>query len=253
MAHIGRLLAIAALILATLLPAAAGDFGRPSRSVLEDLIPRQFWKGPVTGYSSYPLTDLEEELRDRAYALIRPNEPRGRWNLILLEFHIAQVLPPSATSFDVTAYGRMILWTPGRSEASQYQRFIDDVIADTQLVGPFVVIACKVADMDAKRERSLQFVTAAQPDEVENAVGRVRENKMTTAWVRQAMFDRIASYRYALERLVIAVPSKLAIDAERALVKFTSRVAELDPTLSACCQGLDVIVAPYKARPLVTK
>ena len=38
----------------------AGDFGRPKPSLLEGLIPQQFWKGPVTGYSSYPLTDLEE-------------------------------------------------------------------------------------------------------------------------------------------------------------------------------------------------
>jgi DNA-binding transcriptional LysR family regulator len=41
----------------------AGDFGRPKPSLLEGLIPQQFWKGPITGYSSYPLTNLEEELR----------------------------------------------------------------------------------------------------------------------------------------------------------------------------------------------
>src|SRR6185369_10371049 len=71
--------------LAIALPAAtrAGDFGRPKPSLLEGLIPRQFWQGPVTGYSGAPLTDLEIELRDRSYVLIRPNEPRGNWNIYI--------------------------------------------------------------------------------------------------------------------------------------------------------------------------
>jgi hypothetical protein len=232
---------VLAAVLALSAPALAGDFGRPRPSVLEGLLPPQLWRGPVTGYSTYPFTDLEEELRDRAYALIRPNEPRGRWNLILLEFHLAAALPPSATAFDPTAYGRMLLWTPGRSEASQYHRLIDDVTSDAQLTGPFVAVACRVADMDAKRGQSLPHVGAATAGEVENALGRVRENRMITAWVRRALFDRVASYRYALERLVIAVPSALAIEAERTLVKFAKYVDEVDPALARCAYGAQII------------
>jgi hypothetical protein len=91
-----------ALGIAALSPAAAGDFGRPRPSLLDGLIPRQFWKGPVTGYSGFPLTDLENELRDRSYALIRPNEPRGNWNLYIAGFEIAHLLPPSMTDYDHT-------------------------------------------------------------------------------------------------------------------------------------------------------
>jgi hypothetical protein len=49
------------IALAIAVPAAsrAGDFGRPKPSLLEGLIPQQYWKGPVAGYSSFPLTDLE--------------------------------------------------------------------------------------------------------------------------------------------------------------------------------------------------
>src|SRR5689334_23448414 len=94
--------AAAAFALALPSLAQAGDFGRPSPSLLDGLIPKQFWKGPVTGYSSYPITDLEEELRDRSYVLIRPNQPRGKWNFYIAGFWIAQALPPSFTYSDHT-------------------------------------------------------------------------------------------------------------------------------------------------------
>ena len=91
-----------ALTIAALSPANAGDFGRPRPSLLDGLIPPQFWKGPVTGYSGFPLTDLENELRDRSYVLIRPNEPRGKWNLYIAGFAIAHLLPPSMTDYDLS-------------------------------------------------------------------------------------------------------------------------------------------------------
>src|SRR5581483_1913086 len=84
-----------AIALASMLPglvqtdlAQAGDFGRPSPSLLDGLIPKQFFKGPVFPQSTSPITDLEEELRDRSYALIHPNEPRGNWNLYIAGFQV---------------------------------------------------------------------------------------------------------------------------------------------------------------------
>ena len=44
--------------------------------------------------------------------------------------------------------------------------------------------------------------------EIANALGRIHENRMVTAWVQRALHWRLASYRYALERLVISVPSR---------------------------------------------
>src|SRR5437764_12957789 len=79
----------------------AGDFGRPKPSLLEGLIPPQYWKGPVTGYSNYPLTDLEVELRDRSYVLIRRNEPRGTWNVSIAGFQSTGACP--------TAYGQVAI------------------------------------------------------------------------------------------------------------------------------------------------
>ena len=128
----------------------------------------------------------------------------------------------------------MLLWTPARSEASSYNRLIDDMGEDGKLAGPFVAVACTVADLDLKRERSLAYVSVLSDWEAGNAIGRIRENRLITAWVHRALHWRLASYRYALERLVISVPSVLAVEAERALVRFQAIVAQADPALARC-------------------
>src|ERR1044072_8128332 len=136
--------------------AAPGDCARPRPSLLEGLIPPQFWKGPVTGQSNYHLTDAENELRDRAHAPISPREPRIEFDVWIARYRTVQVFPPTAANFDRTAYGRNVLWMPGRSEASQYNQLIADMTSDGALIAPFVSLACYVADMDGKRARSLE-------------------------------------------------------------------------------------------------
>ena len=127
--------------------AQAGDFGRPRPSLLEGLIPKQFWMGPVTGYSSFPLTDLEVQLRDRSYVLIRPNEPRGKWNIYIAGFQLAHLFPPAIEYYDHTEYARMLLLTPARSEASSYNRLIDDIVSEGKLiVSPANCVDCKATD-----------------------------------------------------------------------------------------------------------
>jgi hypothetical protein len=245
-----RLTLCVALAIAVPAASEAGDFGRPKPSLLEGLIPQQYWKGPVASYSSFPLTDLEVELRDRSYVLIRPNEPRGNWNIYIAGFQIAGYFPPAYVYTDYTEYARMLLWTPARSEASSYNRLIDDMADDGKLAVPFVTVACAIADLDLKRAQSLAYVGALSDWEVGNAFGRIRENRLVTAWVHRALHWRLASYRYALERLVLAVPSVLAVEAERALTRFQVIVTQLDPALARCAGAEFQAVA---AVPLVTK
>jgi hypothetical protein len=243
-----------ALAIAAPATTEAGDFGRPKPSLLEGLIPQQFWKGPVFSQSSFPLTDLEVELRDRSYALIRPNEPRGNWNIYIAGFQIAGLLPPSFTYADHTEYANMLFWTPARSEASSYNRLMEDMDGDGRLTGPFVAVACAVADLDLKRERSLAYVSELNGGETGNAFGRIHENRMVTAWVQRALHWRLASYRYALERLVIVVPSARAVEAERALARFGAIVAQADPALARCAGAEFLSPAGAAAvAPLVTK
>ena len=225
----------------------AGDFGRPKPSLLEGLIPQQFWKGPVTGYSSYPLTDPEEELRDRSYALIRPNEPRGNWNIYIAGFQIAHLLPPSFTYSDHTEYTRMLLWTPARSEASSYNRLIEDMDGDGRLTSP----------LSRSPARSpISFQARAQPRLCERAVGRrdrqrlwrIRENRMVTAWVHHRRRRRVASYRYALERLVIAVPSPRGRGGAGADALAGDRASGRSALRAARARN-----SPSRPRPLITK
>jgi hypothetical protein len=245
-----RLALLLALTIAA--PGAAcaddGDFGRRRPSFLDGIIAPQFWKGPVGGHSSYPLTDAESELRDRAYTLIRPTEPRVEFDVVIARYRIAQVFPPTAANFDRTAYGRNVLWMPGRSEVSQYNQLIDDVTSDGQLIGPFVALACHVADLDAKRARSLAYVDELTEGQRENALGRIFENRGTILWVRDALHQRVASYRYVLQHFVIAVPSPRAIEAERTFRRFEAAVATADAPLARCTGA--VAVAPL---PAVTK
>jgi len=230
--------------------AQAGDFGRPTPSLLNRLIPKS-WT-PVAGASGYPLTDLEEELRDRSYALIRPNEPSGTWKISIVGlFQIAHPWPGRA-DYDHTAYGRMLVSTHARSEASLYNRLIEDMGADASLIRPFVAVARAVADLDGKRHRSLAYVGELSEGDVADALGRIRENCMVSAWVQRALHGRLRSYRYALERLVISVPSPLAVEAERALKRLQAEVAAAD-TLLAQFAGDEFAVSFDPGGAIVTK
>src|SRR6185436_13155441 len=119
-------------------------------------------------------------------------------------------------------------------------------------VAPFVTVACTVADLDLKRERSLAYVSALSEGETGNAYGRIRENRMVTAWVQRALHWRVASYRYALERLVIAVPSARAVEAERTLTKLQATVLGADPQLARCA-GAEVAAQIEAGRPMISK
>jgi hypothetical protein len=53
--------------------------------------------------------------------------------------------------------------------------------------------------------------------------------------------DRVWSYRYAVNRLVIAVPSRLAVQAERAVERYAVQVAAIAPYLAKCIPPVGVV------------
>jgi hypothetical protein len=232
--------------------AQAGDLGRADPSIFEGILPPQYYSGPVTGYSSFPLTDDEIELRDRAYVLIRPHQPRGEWNLVVARFRLAQLLP--SRSFDVTQYGRMLLAIPHRSEASLYAQLVEDTRVDVQLAAAFLALACIVADIDRKRNLSLAYIHNLTPAEYADTLGRILENKLTIKWVARSLGDRAQAYQYALERLVIASPSPRAVEAEQVVTRFQAASAEIAASLVSCVHPA-IAVRPFSGpgRPLVTK
>jgi hypothetical protein len=260
---IGSMLGVILIVLPCASPAGAGDFGRGELSIfdkigsqrngdfdrpvpgpLDGLVPKQFTLGPVTGLSADPLTDAEEELRTRAYDLLRLPQRREEWKLILASARVARALPWSILSIEPTAYGNMLVGMPFRSEVGRYSRLMDDVISDTMLIGQFTSVACWVIDMDCKRERSLPFVAGLTELELADAQGRVLENRLVIDWVRYSLRERTWSYRYAVERLVIASPSPMATNAEQAIDRLRVQIDALDAQLARCSAAAIARQAP---------
>ena len=105
----------------------------------------------------------------------------------------------------------------------RYSKLIEDIRNDVTRLEPFFASARIVSDLDRKREKSLNYVSGLSSEEQQNTVTRIRENDAIQRWVRESVHERVESYRVALERMVIAAPSPMAVDAERALTLLQQR------------------------------
>jgi hypothetical protein len=217
-----------------------GDFGRVQPHLTSDSI--HDWIGPFASgakkESTFDLTDDERQLRDLAYPLIDPPYDRQQWYAVAGEYGLYR--PERA--FDRAAYANWLLTGDGpsplaryepklekarheatlflsehdRSPSSRYARLMDDVRNDTTSLPQFFETATRVLDIDQKRQKSLTYVSVS-PTERANANLRMRENSAIVALVRDKLAQRLAAYRYALERLVVTSPYSQAVDVERAV------------------------------------
>jgi hypothetical protein len=253
-----------ALALGTLAlgPAIAGDLGRADPNFWDGLFPNQLYLGPVAPlsfppanipHSLYPLTDSEASLREQAFSILQPPQHREVWNTLVASFAQATAFPLDILRFDRYAYANMLIGMPYASEEARYSRLIDDAGSDYLLLGPFMITACRVLDMDAKRARSLAYVQGFTEFEIRNALARNNENRILIEGVEFTLNDRAWSYRYAVERLVVAVPSPLAVQAERAAARYAAQVAAIAPYLSQCVGPTAVVEHGPLPAPLITK
>jgi hypothetical protein len=198
---------------------SGGDFGRTRQDFRNDDM--HSWLGAeVTGSvglkaSQFQLTDNERQLRDLAYPLIEPPHSRPAWRSVFGDY---QPLPSpwrQKVVFDRTMYGRTLIDEPHRSHSSRYAQLIEDVRNDITRFEPFFASAIRVIDLDKKREASMARVSALSPQEKADAVERMQENSLIIQWVQLSLEQRVASYRFALERLVIQAPDAMAADADR--------------------------------------
>jgi len=233
--------AAAALSLLGACGTANGDFGEVQPYLTSDGI--HDWVGPYASdakkASKFDLTDDERQLRDLAYPLIDPPYDRQQWYSVAGEYGLYRPARP----FDRTAYANWLLSGDGssplaryssqldevrhdvttfisphdRSPSSRYARLIDDVRDDTTSLPQFFETATRVLDIDQKRKKSLSYVSGVSSAERKNAELRMRENAAIVALVRDTLMQRVAAYRYALERLVINSPYSQAVDIERAI------------------------------------
>jgi hypothetical protein len=215
---------VAALLSASLAGCAAtqqGDFGRRADTVwTNSILPKS---GKVAArlrgepVSSYPLTDDEQELRDRAYRFISPALDRAWLDRSLSELRYTRNLPPEVDG-DPTTYYRGLLDEPFRSMASRYERLRADVDADRALLGPLLAAVHQVRESDVIRRRAMEATPDLSRSQRADALARNAENEQLVAWVCASVGMRVARYRYALQHLVIAGPQRQAVPAEHAVL-----------------------------------
>ncbi|WP_375414380.1 hypothetical protein [uncultured Bradyrhizobium sp.] len=215
---------------------AGGDFGRTRESFRNDDMHR--WIGAEATASvglrasQYQLTDKERLLRDLAYPLIEPPHSRPAWKTVFGDYQPLPAPWRQAPAFDRTAYGRLLIDEPHRSQTSRYNQLIEDVRNDITRFDPFFADAVQVLDLDRKRNASLSLVSELSPRERADAILRMQENALIVQWVQQCLEQRISSYRWALERLVVQAPDNIAADADRLIGELAAQTAN-PPVMTA--------------------
>ena len=204
-----------------------GDFGRirPELTAenMHDWVGRDAAVATGSAPSEFRTTDQERDLRDRAYALIEPPYNRGRWDSVMREYG------PQERSREAAAV------RPHRIS-----------LQAAQGLSPFRGVGL-CADHHRRPQRRRRGCSRSSPSPPAsptwtggarrawctcrtstrarrgNAIARNRENAAIIAWVCVALKERVASYRYALERLVVAVPNADAAEADRAIALLVTR------------------------------
>jgi len=226
---------------------SGGDFGRTRADFRNDDMHR--WLGAEATASigvpasQFQLTDAERQLRDLAYPLIEPPHSRPAWRAVFGEY-LPTASPPwqQTVPFDRTAYGRALIDEPHRSHASRYAQLIDDVRDDVTRFEQFYGAAIPVMDLDRKRKATMPHLSELSPRERTDAVARMQENSLIVAWVQQCREQRVASYRWALERLVLQAPDNMAADADRLISELAAQTA-----------SPPVAVRPVIEKPVTTR
>jgi len=234
---------LCAIALPLLLGACAGngDFGRLKPELygddLHDWVGRDAARAVKRPISNYPLTDEEHLLRDLAYPLIEPPFERNKWFAIINEYGVSNAMSSLAKEngigdafrwpgYEVSGYGKRLLAEPYRSATARYAQLNTDIRNDAIRVPEFFAVARRVLDLDDKRTKSLAYVSALQRREKVDAIARVAENELVVAWAQRALIEREQAYCYALQRLVIATPAPMAVEAERSLTLLNTRITE---------------------------
>lgn len=221
-----------ALALALLAAACtAGDFGRPRAGVWNDVIAPNagFWAATGRGEAASPflLTDDEEQLRDRAWRFVMPARERSYFEREMSSFVYNRILPVEAQSTNVADYFHALTGGSYSSQASRYNRLAEDANADRLLIGPFRANAGRVVSADRVRMRTVDTSPLVPPEQRDPAFARVVENEGLILWVCERVKFRLESYRYALANLVVEMPSREAIRAERSIMALEAEAGPL--------------------------
>ena len=205
-----------------------GDLGRPRPNIFADQLAPAIgdWSARFRGEASswFHLTDDEERLRTRAWRLVLPAHEKSHFEREVSKLAHARILPVEAQSNDVTAYQRALVSGSFASQASRYNRLSEDANGDRLLLAQFRANALRVINADRARLRTLDASQLLPPEQRDPAYDRVAENEGLMLWVCERARFRSKSYRYALEALVVEMPSREAVRAERAIMGMESEL-----------------------------
>jgi hypothetical protein len=213
------------------LACASDDFGRTRSTFYHEDMHKWVGAEATTSLGGQPsqfqLTDLERSLRDLAYYFIEPPHSHPAWKAVFGDYLTIPAPWRQSVVFDRTLYGRRMIDEPHRSQASAYGGLIEDVRNDGVMLDQFIPVAIKVNDLDIKRNKALGIVSELSPREYADAQARMRENVLVVQWVQQCLQQRVASYRWALDRLVIHAPDPMAADADRLIIQLSQRASDV--------------------------
>jgi hypothetical protein len=120
----------------------------------------------------------------------------------------ASALPELDSKYDALAYYQLLRRDPYISSETRWQRLIDDMTKDADLIGPFWEQLRKVNADDAQRVRSMDHRTDLTPGELHNAYARIDENARLADWVWRSMRFRLKSYRICIDRMLVETPTE---------------------------------------------
>lgn len=244
-------LSLSSALILTACTATDGDLGRPRPTVWSQIMAPEagFWSATARGEqaSYFRLTDDEEQMRDRAWRFIMPASPHSVFQGEVSNLAHSRIVPVANQSTDVSDYFRGLTSVSFASQASRYNRLAQDSNADRLLIGPFRANALRVVSMDRVRMRTAESSPDIAPGKQEPAMARVIENEGLIFWVCERLDFRIRSYRYALANLVVEMPSREAVRAERAIMALEAEAAPL------CQMPLNGAFGEGGKRPVVYK
>ncbi|MCA1300723.1 hypothetical protein [Stappia indica] len=210
-----------------------GDFDRAAPSVVHDKLMPAAGAELATNrgepVSRFNLTDDEQELRDRAWTLIRPPSSRDWIEGSRTELMRTRILPETSGRIDPMRYYDFLRSDRYASSQVRYDRVAADATGDAALVDPFCKVALRVAKADQERLRALGRRDISTREELAGAQARVWENKRMTEWAGHALRFRLVSYRKAIDALEIETPSGDKVwDANVAWKRLAAEVVRLE-------------------------
>jgi hypothetical protein len=200
------------------------------------------------------MTDDENQLRDRAWRFIMPAHERSIFERQVSDLVHSRILPVLAQSNEASDYHRALTGGSYASQASRYARLAEDANADRLLLSPFRGNAMRVVAADRVRMRAVEGSPLVPPEKADPAFARVVENEGLILWVCERVAFRIASYRYSLANLVVEMPSREAVRAERMIMALEAEAGPLCklPLIGVFGQGRGGSDAPAD-KPVVYK